>query len=135
MAGRRVLTLAAIAVVAIPAAIAIGLATLRPLQGGPLTPPVSVQVNAKLSPGDNGTWGVVLVAPPGEQPAILESVKPAREPVGLEIIDISVREVSGSNASIGTFRDYPPPGDLVPVRDRRGRRPLEVGVQTPARVV
>jgi hypothetical protein len=115
LAGRRVLALAAIAVVAIPAAIAIGMAISRPQQGGPLTPPVSLQVNAKLTPGGNGTWGVVLVAPPGEQPAILESVTPATEPVGLEIIDISAREISDSNASIGTSRDYPPPGDLVPV--------------------
>lgn len=115
MADRRVLTLAAIAVVAIPAAIVIGMAILHPQQGGQLTPPTGVQVNAQLAPGTNGTWGVVLVVPPGEQPAILESVMPAAEPVGLEIIDISMREISGSNPSIGTIRAYPPPGELVPV--------------------
>jgi hypothetical protein len=114
LAGRRVLTLAAIAVAAIAVA-AIAVATQLPQQGGPLTPPVSFLVNAKLSPGGNGTWGVVLRAPSGDQPAILESVKPAREPVGLEIIDISVLEISDSNPSIGTDRVYPPPRELVPV--------------------
>jgi hypothetical protein len=101
------LAIATIILVAVMAVVVLVLGT-APTAGGPLLPPVALEVNMHVAPGGDGTWGVPLVAPEGAEPAILESVNPATEPAGLTILGISAAVIG--DTSVGTAAGYPPTG-------------------------
>jgi hypothetical protein len=111
------------------------LGSAGPTAGGPLVPPVTLLVNTHIAPGDDGTWGIPLVAPEGPDPAILGSVTPAQDPVGLTILGISAAAIG--DTSVGTAHGYPPVGMTlqpvegmeVPAQGTGGRVQLVIGVR------
>jgi hypothetical protein len=134
MRSLRLALVGALAIAAISAVVLL-LGTVGPTAGGPLIPPVGLLVNTHLAPGADGTWGIMLVAPEGAEPAILESVAPAKEPVGLTILGINSAVIG--DTSVGTAAGYPPAdmtlepveGTEVPAKGTGPRVQLVIGVR------
>ena len=108
------LALAGVLVVAVIVAVVLLPRSAGPTAGGPLAHPAGLLVNTHIAQGEDGTWGIPLIAPEGADPAILESVVPAVEPVGVTVLGISAAVIG--DTSVGTARGYPPAGmTLEPV--------------------